>query len=67
MSNSDLPLITASVPSFASLKTLSNVLLIVSVNTYVPEIIATPNRTATPVRSARTLRESRPRMVSAAI
>ena len=52
---------TTSVPWLACAKTSENDLLIVSVRTYVPEIIATPSTTDIAVRTVRSGRARRPR------
>ena len=52
---------TTSVPWLACEKTSENDLLIVSVRTYVPEIIATPSTTDIAVRIVRSGRARRPR------
>ena len=59
-SSSCLPLTTASVSAYDSLKMLSNAFWKVSVRTYVPLIIATPRTTARAVRRLRILRPKRP-------
>ena len=56
--------IVTSVPAFPCSKILSNEALIVSVNTYVPEIIITPSSTASAVKAARSFRAPSPRNVN---
>jgi hypothetical protein len=59
-----LPLMTASVPSYDSVKIPSKAFRIVSVRTKEPLTIATPITTARAVRKARSLRPARPLSVT---
>ena len=63
-SSSCLPLTTASVPAYDSLKMLSKAFWKVSVRTYVPLTIAMPSTTARAVSRLRILRPAIPRSVT---
>jgi hypothetical protein len=56
-----LPLITASVPAYCSVKMFLKAESIASVSTSVPLVIATPSTIANAVSTARSLRPARPR------